>query len=98
MSPAYTSHVKLLSKWGTRGSKDGEFSWPLGLAIGSNHNIYVSECSNDRVQVFDTQGRFLRKWGRTGNGNGEFIRPQDVATDDCADIYVSDRDLSLIHI
>ena len=56
MNSDHGPNVKFLRKWGGRGSGDGELRWPQALAIGSDDNIYVSECSNDRVQVFDRQG------------------------------------------
>ena len=93
MSAVYSPHVKFLRKWGIRGSGDGEFGWPQGLVIDGGGNVYVSECSNDRIQVFDPQGRFLRKWGGEGSGDGEFIRPQDLAIDNEGNVYVSDRDI-----
>ena len=64
MSAVYSPHVKFLRKWRMRGGGDGEFDWPQGLVIDGGGNVYVSECINDRIQVFDPQGRFLRKWGR----------------------------------
>ena len=51
----------------------------------------MSEYGNDRIQVFDPQGRFLRKWGSEGNGDGEFIQPQGLAIDSNGDVYVSDQ-------
>ena len=68
MTAVYNPHVKFLHKWGTRGGGDGEFRWPLHLVIDGAGNVYVSECSNDRIQVFDQRGRFLRKWGSEGSG------------------------------
>jgi len=51
----------------------------------------VSEYGNDRIQVFDPQGKFLRKWGSEGNGDGEFSQPQGLAIDSDGDVYVSDQ-------
>ena len=41
-----------VSKWGTRGSGDGEFSSPNGVAVASDGSVYVSEGSNHRIQKF----------------------------------------------
>ena len=51
----------------------------------------MSEYGNDRIQVFDLQGRFLRNWGREGNGDGEFRTPQGLSIDGAGDVYVSDQ-------
>ncbi|HIM49197.1 MAG TPA: 6-bladed beta-propeller, partial [Dehalococcoidia bacterium] len=64
---------------------------PQGLAIDGEGNVYVSEYGNDRIQVFDPQGRFLRKWESEGNGDGEFSQPQGLAIDSDGDVYVSDQ-------
>jgi DNA-binding beta-propeller fold protein YncE len=39
--------------FGSAGSGDGEFNFPSGIAVGSVDNIYVTDTSNDRVQVFN---------------------------------------------
>ena len=91
MSAVYSPHVNFLRKGGIRGRGDGEFRWPLCLVIDGAGNVYVSESSNDRIQVFDPQGRFLRKWGITGSGDGEFSQPQGLAIDSDGDVYVSDQ-------
>jgi len=91
MSAVYSPHVKFLRKWGIRGGGDGEFIRPQGLGIDCAGNVYVSECSNDRIQAFDPQGRFLRKWGSDGSGDGEFIRPQGLAIDREGNVYVSNQ-------
>ena len=51
----------------------------------------MSDYWNDRIQVFDPQGRFLRKWGIRGSGDGEFSQPQGLAIDSEGDVYVSDQ-------
>jgi len=75
MSAVYSPHVKFLRKWGIRGGGDGEFRWPQGLGIDGAGNVYVSECSNDRIQAFDPQGRFLRKWGAGQRRRGVQVAP-----------------------
>ena len=43
---------EFLRKWGTRGEEDGQFSFPMGLAIDGKGNIYVVDTANHRIQVF----------------------------------------------
>jgi len=59
MTAVNSPHVRFLRKWGIRGGGDGEFRWPLCLVIDGAGNVYVSECSNDRIQVFDCTFRLV---------------------------------------
>jgi len=49
-------------KWGTLGSGNGQFSWPQGIALAPNGDVYVTEHFNGRVQYFTATGSFLGKW------------------------------------
>ncbi|MGV8106831.1 MAG: hypothetical protein ACP5OH_03560 [Nitrososphaerota archaeon] len=42
-----------MTKWGSHGEGDGEFVDPEHLAIGSEGRVYVSDRSNDNIQVFE---------------------------------------------
>lgn len=88
----FSTEGKLLDEFGTRGEGPGQFIFPVGLAVGTDGSIYVSEYGgNDRIQVFSHEGKFLRQWGKFGDAPGEFNRPQDVAVDDAHDrVYVAD--------
>lgn len=49
---------------GSTGSGDGEFNYPYGIAVDASGNVYVSDCSNDRIQKFTSSGVFLGWWGK----------------------------------
>jgi peptidylamidoglycolate lyase len=53
---------KLLHEWGSKGSGEGQFSNPHGLAFGPAGTIFVADRENSRVQVFDQKGAFKRLW------------------------------------
>ena len=91
MSVVYIPQVKFLRKWGVRGDGDGEFRWPQSLAIDVCGNLYVSECINDRIQVFDVGGRFIRKWEGYGKADVAFSMPQSLVVDNEGDVYISDE-------
>ena len=42
----------LVHKFGSRGSGDGEFLFPCGIAVNKNGDIYVSDHVNKRIQIF----------------------------------------------
>ena len=45
---------------GKKSSEEGMFDFPCGVAVEyQTGNIYVSDVCNDRVQVFNSNGRYL---------------------------------------
>lgn len=57
----FSSSGKFVKSWGTYGSKPGEFIIPHGIAIDNKNIIYVADRQNNRIQLFDTSGRFLKE-------------------------------------
>ena len=55
----FTSSGELIRCVGQRGSKEGEFNIPLGLAL-HNNQVYVCDSDNHRIQVFDLDLNFIR--------------------------------------
>ena len=59
---------------GKRSSEDGMFSDPTGVAVDYQAgNIYVSESIGNRIQVFDSNGRYLYKFRE------KFNNPDSIA-------------------
>ena len=48
--------------WGEPGTGPGQFRLPHAVVIDRNDNIYIGDRTNQRVQVFDTNGKYLREW------------------------------------
>lgn len=42
---------KFIAKFGSYGSSNGQFSCPDSVTTDNQGNIYVSGCSNDRIQI-----------------------------------------------
>ena len=63
---------------------------PAGLAIDSDGNLYVADTLNDRIEIFDGDGKFIRTFGKAGDGPGYFARPKGVAIDSDGHIWVAD--------
>lgn len=76
---------------GRTGSAPGELRRPAGLALDGEHNLYVCDGGNARVQVFDATLTFVRQWGTAGGGPGQFRNPSSVAVD-ATTVYVSDTE------
>lgn len=86
----FDSSGRFQRQWGSKGSADGQFQMPQGIAIDVAGNVYVADALNHRVQVFDTSGRYLRQWGSKGIGDGQFQFPQGITLDVTGNVYVVD--------
>jgi len=87
----FDSNGNYITQWGTYGNGDGEFKYPVGVAVDSLGNVYVSDFGNHRIQKFNSSGRFLTQWGTLGDGDGQFNSPNGVAIDSLGNVYVADE-------
>ena len=87
--------LKLKRKMGTTGhnhelTTPGDFAKPSGLAVDSEGNLYVCDTLNDRIEIFDADGKFISAYGKNGDGPGYFGRPKGIAIDADGHIWVAD--------
>jgi DNA-binding beta-propeller fold protein YncE len=73
----FSKDGKYLLDWGKRGTGPGEFNTPHSVAVDSKGAVYVSDRENNRIQVFDPNGKFLRQWTHLGATQNIFITPKD---------------------
>ena len=50
----FNKHGVFMHCFGSEGSDRGEFTYPQGIAISPTGDIYVSDHSNKRIQIFST--------------------------------------------
>jgi DNA-binding beta-propeller fold protein YncE len=86
---------KLKRRIGTGGRKHelntpGDFARPTGLAVDREGNLYVADTLNNRIEIFDGDGKFVSTFGKAGDGPGYFARPKGVAIDGDGHIWVVD--------
>ena len=86
---------KLLRKLGTGGkahtlTTPGDFSKPTNVAVDQEGLVYVTDTWNNRVEIFDPDGKFIRTWGKAGDGPGYFARPKGIAIDGDGHVWVAD--------
>jgi len=84
----FTADGTLITKWGTSGSGDGQFSYPMSIAFDAAGNVYVADTYNHRIQKFTADGAFITKWGSYGDGDGQFNWPREIAVDAAGNVYV----------
>ena len=89
-------NVKPVLSFGKKGSNDGMFEVPWGVAVNSRDEIAVT--SRDKVQIFDCKGNFLRSFGRQGSDKGQFQYPRGIAVGKDRNIYVADENNHRIQI
>ena len=87
-----------VSSFGGEGSSVGKFSRPWGVAVNANDEIAVTDQSNDRVQIFSSEGKFLRSFSKKGNNAGEFISPRGITFHNNGNIFVADCNNHTIQI
>jgi hypothetical protein len=74
-----------IKSWGKEGLGPGEFNVPHGIAMDSTGRVFVADRGNNRIQIFDQDGKYLGEWKQFGKPCGIFIDAKD-------NIYVADSD------
>jgi DNA-binding beta-propeller fold protein YncE len=77
---------------GAKGSGNGQFNWPLDLALNPDETeLLVVDYGNDRIQVCRARdGQYLRGWGSYGSADGQFNSPQSVVVTGSGEVVVAD--------
>ena len=79
----FTPDGTLLFSWGEPGVAPGQFRLPHCVCTDGQDRVWVADRENNRIQIFDPQGKFLRQW--TGIG-----RPDDIFIDGSGVVYVAE--------
>ncbi len=81
----FTKDGKLIKSWGKLGTGPGEFDQPHGLAFDSKGRLYIADRNNNRIQVFDQDGKYISEMRQFSRPSGIFIDKNDM-------IYVADSE------
>src|SRR5579871_1483982 len=68
----------------------GDFGGPQGVAVDKDGDVYVTDTMNNRVEIFDADGKFITQFGRHCDGVGCFARPKGIAVDGDGHTWVAD--------
>ena len=98
----WADNVKVFSKdgvfvysIGTRGSGDGQLSFPAGLTIDRFLNLVVCDQDNSRLQIFTIDGKFVNT---VGGRHTSLKAPRSVAVSTTGQLFVSDARKHCVHV
>ena len=69
----FSRDARLLGQWGQKGKGEGEFDLPHAVCLDAQGRVYVGDRQNNRIQVFDADGKFLAVWKESGAPYGLFL-------------------------
>ncbi|MGI8979189.1 MAG: peptidyl-alpha-hydroxyglycine alpha-amidating lyase family protein [Pirellulaceae bacterium] len=71
-----------IKTWGTPGMRGGEFNLPHSIVVDAKKRIFVGDRENNRIQVFDLEGKPLAIW--------RGYAPYGLAFDPSGNLFVAD--------
>jgi sugar lactone lactonase YvrE len=84
---------------------NAELSYPQGLAVDVNGNLFLADADNNRIRKLDTNGIITTvagngTWGYSGDGgpanHAELDSPADVAVDTTGNLFIADSGNNVI--
>jgi DNA-binding beta-propeller fold protein YncE len=75
---------KFIKTWGTKGAGPGEFGELHGIALDSSGRVFVADRGNNRIQIFNAEGKYIAEWKQFGRPSGIYIDASDT-------LYVTDH-------
>src|SRR4029077_20541181 len=81
----FSKDGKLITSWGQWGHGPDDFDQPHALAMDSRGRLFVGDRGNNRIKIFDQDGKLLDMWY-------QFSRPSGIFIDAHDDIYVADSE------
>ena len=87
-----------LHQFGKKGDGRGELKSPNCLSVDKVGDLIVCDAGNNRIQVFELNGKFVAQFGRKGTKVGEFNAPVSTAILSDGRIVVSDLNNHRIQI
>ena len=62
----FSKDGKYIGQWGRKGTGDGEFNLVHDIVLDKQNRLLVGERTNQRIQIFDLEGKLLGKWTDIG--------------------------------
>ncbi|XP_033121531.1 tripartite motif-containing protein 2-like [Anneissia japonica] len=80
---------KLMSKIGSENSKEGNLRNPTDVTLTKENYVIVADFGNNRVQMFDANGKWMKTIIGHGKKNGKVFSPCGLTMDKSENIVVS---------
>ncbi|XP_033116719.1 E3 ubiquitin-protein ligase TRIM71-like [Anneissia japonica] len=80
---------RLLGNIGSQGSEVGQIRQPQDVTLTKKGHVIVADFTNDRIQMFDANGKFMRTLVGSGREDGKVLSPFGVTMDMDENIIVS---------
>jgi streptogramin lyase len=88
----FSADGKLLMSWGEPGKAPGQFNLPHAVWIDRKGRLLIADRENDRVQVFDQNGRLLNVWPT------KLIGPAVMYVDHEDIVYIVEHNAGLVSV
>jgi sugar lactone lactonase YvrE len=88
----FSPEGKHLFSWGEPGTAPGQFNLPHGVWIDRRGRLLVADRENDRVQIFDQDGKLLTIWST------ELIGPAFFYVDHDDIVYIPEHNGGMVSI
>lgn len=82
-----TAEGDYVKHWGKPGTGNGEFHTVHDVAVDPAGKVYVADRTNERIQVFDADGKYLTQWNNIGSPWGITFSKRDNAIFMCDGKY-----------
>jgi len=80
----YDASGKLVGSYGGKGTSEGLFDNPCGIAVDSSGRIFVCDTFNNRVEIFDSNNRYI-------DSINDLSFPMFITFDKQDNAYISNR-------
>jgi len=73
----YSPGGEHLMSWGTWGEGPGQFALSHCVRLDREDRVWVCDRTNDRIQIFDTDGHYLTEWRNISKPDTIYFDPND---------------------
>jgi DNA-binding beta-propeller fold protein YncE len=94
----FNSEGERVREIGRRGTGDGEFNYPVAVAVGPRGRLYVTDAMNFRVQILGAAGEHIRSFGQGGTSPGDLDKAKGIAVDEDGHIYLAEALHDVVHV